>query len=204
MRSRIRPTQVARRRRRRDARGMRRAGAAPRDAVRGRALVSAHARWRALLLRYGVAMSSGRLWGMTPRQSIERECAIRGRDGVIDGCIALLESSTADLDADLLIALAGPGAYRILSGESRADPELWIRVWALRGLLWIWDERAADVLGSALADDSWRVREMAVKVVRRNLVGRYSALVAQLQADPSARVRAAAVGTLAHLAVAGS
>lgn len=149
-------------------------------------------------------MSSGRLWGMTPRQSIEWECAVRGRDGVIDGCIALLSSDSADLDADLLSALAGPAAERILSGESRADPRVWIRVWALRGLMWTWDARAVDVLAVALTDDSWRVREMALKVARRNLVGRCADVIAELRSDPSARVRATAIGTLWRLDCATS
>lgn len=140
---------------------------------------------------------------MTPRQSIERECSIRGREQVIDGCIALLRTTAAGLDGDLLIALAGPAAYRTLSGQSRADPEMWIRVWALRGLLWVWDERAAGVVGAALADPSWRVREMAIRVVRRNSVERYTDAIVELQADPSARVRASAVDTLRHL-TAGS
>ena len=137
-------------------------------------------------------MPSGRLWGMTPRQSIERECRIRGRDSVIDGCIALLDPGCRDIDGDLLTALAGPSARRILSGESRADPGLWTRVWALRGLLWVWDDRATDALGSALADDSWRVREMAGKVVRKHDVRRYAETIARLRTDPCPRVRAVA------------
>ena len=146
-------------------------------------------------------MSGGRVWGMTPRQSIERECELRGRDAVIDGCIALLEASSGCVDGDLLVALAGPGARRILSGESRADPEPWIRVWALRGLFWAWDERAAGALGDALGDKSWRVREMAVRVVRRHVVRGYTEVIIRLRDDPSARVRATATDALRQLAV---
>lgn len=144
-------------------------------------------------------MSSRRSWGMTPRESIERECATRGRDAVIDGCITLLLSESPELDADFLAALAGPAVYRILSGESRADPELWIRVWALRGLLWAWDERASNALSDALSNRSWRVREMAIKVARRNAVIECRDAISQLVGDSSARVRATAVDALEQL-----
>jgi hypothetical protein len=33
-----------------------------------------------------------------------------------------------------------------------------------------WDDRAAVALGAACADQSWRVREMGVKVARRHLM----------------------------------
>jgi HEAT repeat protein len=76
---------------------------------------------------------------------------------------------------------------------------MWKRVWATRGLLWAWDERATPALGLALGDESWRVREMAVKVVRRHLVGEHLLAVADLQTDPVARVRAVATDSLKRL-----
>ncbi len=57
-------------------------------------------------------MPNGRLSGTTPRQRIERECRIRGRDSVIDGCITLLDPVGEDFDGDLLTSLAGPSARR--------------------------------------------------------------------------------------------
>ena len=147
-------------------------------------------------------MSPGSIWGLTPRQSIELESARRGRDAVIDGCIAMLEGNADGVDDTLIVALGGPPAHRILTGVSRADADLWKRVWATRGLLWAWDERATPALGSALADRSWRVREMAVKVVRRHLVGEYLPAVAALQTDPVARVRAVAADTVERVVAA--
>jgi hypothetical protein len=117
-------------------------------------------------------MSPGSIWGLTPRQSIELESARRGRDPVIDGCIAVLQGKADRVDDTLIVALGGPPAHRILTGESHADADMWKRVWATRGLLWAWDERATPALGSALTDKSWRVRELAVKVVRRHHVNR--------------------------------
>jgi hypothetical protein len=35
-------------------------------------------------------VSPGQIWNLTP-QSIKLECARRGRDAVVDGCIALLQ-----------------------------------------------------------------------------------------------------------------
>jgi hypothetical protein len=104
-----------------------------------------------------------------------------------------------DVDGSLVAALGGPPSHRILSGESRADAQLWIRVWALRGLLWAWDDRAAVVLGGALTDPSWRVREMGCKVARRHLVGGQVAMLAELSADPSARVRSVAQDALSRI-----
>jgi hypothetical protein len=144
----------------------------------------------------------GSHWELTPRQSIDRECARRGRAALVDGCIAVLEGNAHDVDDSLIVALGGPAAHRILTGESRADGGMWKRVWAVRGLLWAWDDRASEVLGSALTDGSWRVREMAVKVARRHLVGEQLATVAALQRDPVARVRAVAVDAVERIAAA--
>jgi hypothetical protein len=126
---------------------------------------------------------------MTPRQSIESECARRGRQALVDGCIAVLEGRADEVDGTLIVALGGPAAHRILIGESRADAAMWKRVWAARGLLWAWEERAADAVGLALGDDAWRVREMGAKVARRHLVGDLLSSLAALRSDPVQRVR---------------
>lgn len=135
-------------------------------------------------------MSPGSIWGLTPRQSIELESARRPRDAVIDGCIAVLQGNGDRVDDTLIVALGGPPTHRILTGESHADADLWKRIWATRGLLWVWDERATRALGSAPTDNSWRMRELAVKVVRRHKVGKHLSTVAARQTDPVARVRA--------------
>jgi hypothetical protein len=119
---------------------------------------------------------------------------------VIDGCIAVLKRDPAGVDDALIVALGGPPAHRMLTGESRADADTWNRVWATRGLLWVWDSRATAMLGLALGDQSWRVREMAVKVARRHLVGEHLSTVAALQADPVARVRAVAIDAVERIA----
>ena len=147
-------------------------------------------------------MSPGSIWGLTPRQSIELESARRGRDPVIDGCIAVLQGKADRVDDTLIVALGGPPAHRILTGESHADADMWKRVWATPGLLWAWDERATPALGSALTDKSWRVRELAVKVVRRHHVGKHLSTVAALQTDPVARVRVVAIDAVERLVAA--
>jgi HEAT repeat protein len=135
-------------------------------------------------------------WGTTPRESIEQECARRGKDAVVAGCIDLLGGG--DADAELVLALGGPPARWVLTGDA-SGPSYWLRVWAARGLLWAWDDVALPSVEAALGDDAWRVREMALKVVARHRLEDAVPTVAHLQDDPVARVRAAASRALIRI-----
>jgi HEAT repeats len=126
-------------------------------------------------------------WG-PPRASIEAECTRRGRGEVVDGCVRLLHRD--EVDADLLVALAGPGARRF-HGHDR-DDDYWLRVWGARGLLWAWEDSAASTIVAAAGDEHWRVREMAAKVVARHHVDEALDAMLALRDDPVPRVRAAA------------
>jgi HEAT repeat protein len=57
---------------------------------------------------------------------------------------------------------------------------------------------------AALADESWRVREMAAKVVAKRKIGDALPVVAEMSADPVPRVRAAAARATAILTAAGA
>jgi HEAT repeat protein len=137
---------------------------------------------------------------VTPRQRIESECARRGRTAVVDDCIALLRGST---DLNRLRSLIGAGGDKYFDGREHED-RYWFRVWALRGLLWAWDPRAERVVCRALADEAWRVREMAAKVVARHLVGAAAPTVAELSDDPVPRVRQAAERARVRLTAHGA
>ena len=141
-------------------------------------------------------MSGPSRWGLTPRQSVEQECARRGRDAVVDGCRALLAGEA--VDDGLVLALGGPPARAVLAGEPGWS-EAWLRVWAARGLLWVWEDRALPAVAGALDDETWRVREMALKVVARHGLGETVERVAALRDDPVPRVRAAAERALVRL-----
>lgn len=138
----------------------------------------------------------GSHWGLTPRQSLEAECGRRGRDAVVTGCVGLVRGQ--DVDPTLLLAVGGPGAEKFLDGRPRVDA-YWLRVWGARGLLWVWDDRALDAVTLALADGSWRVREMALRVVARHGLGDAFDAVGALRHDQVLRVRAAAARALAVL-----
>ena len=144
-------------------------------------------------------------WGLTPRQSIEAECARRGRPAVVAGCVALVGGG--DADPALVRALGGPGAEVFLDGSAR-DDTYWLRVWGARGLLWAMDESAdgaaARAVRRALGDEHWRVREMALKVVARHEIGDAMPAVVELREDPVPRVRTAAVRTVTVLTAAGA
>ena len=58
-----------------------------------------------------MAAKSG--WALTPRQSVEHECARRGAEQVVAGCIALLQGR--DADDDLIMALGGPMGWNVLT-----------------------------------------------------------------------------------------
>jgi HEAT repeat protein len=131
------------------------------------------------------------IWRLTPRQSVAAECGRRGEAAVVAGCIDLLQGRPGTDDA-LLIALAGPAAQAVLDGAAGGKDGYWPRVWAARGLLYAWDDRATMMIIQATADDAWRVREMAAKVIARHRVGDALPAVSRLHTDPVQRVRAAA------------
>jgi HEAT repeat len=140
---------------------------------------------------------------LTPRQSVEQECSRRGTAPVVAGCVALLAGG--DADDSLVHAIGGPAADSVLGPHPRREQRYFLRVWAARALLYAWDDDAAglrDALLAALSDESWRVREMAAKVVARREIGEGLTAVAGLQQDPVPRVRAAAARATAILTAA--
>lgn len=141
-------------------------------------------------------------WGMTPRQSIEAECARRGEPALVAGCTELLSGGV--VDDGLLRALAGPAATTVLRGEAGGVEGYWPRVWGARGLLYAWADGAEKVVIRATTDDAWRVREMAAKVVARRRLGNGTRAMGALCDDPVPRVRCAAERALQTLVASGA
>lgn len=77
-------------------------------------------------------MGKGSHWAKTPRQSVAEVCAGRGVDAVVAGCVDLLNGRP--VDDDLILALGGPPAEWVRTGEPPGPP-YWLRAWAARGLL---------------------------------------------------------------------
>ena len=141
-------------------------------------------------------------WELTPRQSVEIECVRRGTAQVVAGCVALLQGQ--DVEDDFILALGGPGAHRVLDDGPERRNQYWRRVWGARGLLYAWTDEAAGAILAALADEHWRVREMAAKVVAKRRIGAALDPVAALRSDPVPRVRAAAERATVLLTAAAS
>jgi hypothetical protein len=133
---------------------------------------------------------------MTPRQSIERECTLRGKDEGVHGCRRLLRREQGD--PQLVFTFGGPAADKFFDGEPHADT-YWLRVWGLRGLLWAWDGKAIPEVRLALDDEAWRVREMAFKVISHHPLGDFIPDAADGREDAIPRVREAADRALTHL-----
>ncbi len=149
--------------------------------------------------------------GTTPRQRIRSEAARTGRPAFVAACVRLLREGDPVEDVPLLRVLGGPHADALLRRGLPPDQLYWTRVWALRGLLWVWEDAAVDAVDAVDAEDAvattfedsaWRVREMAAKVVARHLVGALLGAVAPLRADPVPRVRRAADRAVARLTAA--
>jgi HEAT repeats len=136
------------------------------------------------ILRYG------RQLGVTPRQHVEAACERLGKQAVISGCVDILLGHA--IDDDFVIALVGPNALYVLGGREGGQRGYWPRVWAARALLYAWEDSAAPAIARAAADESWRVREMAAKVVARHRVDDAFTAITGLLDDPVPRVRAAA------------
>jgi hypothetical protein len=137
----------------------------------------------------------------TPCQNIEAACATRGTPAVVAACVRLIGG--ADEDPALVTVLGGPDGARYL--DAPADQRYWLRVWGMRGLLWALgaaDAPPADspeivaAVRGGLADERWRVREMAAKVVARHRVDDAQPAVVALLDDEVPRVRVAAARAL--------
>ena len=132
---------------------------------------------------------------MTPRARIEGACREHGKEYVVSGCIKLLRGG--DVGEDLIRVLAGDAAtWFFTSGD---ESRYWLRVWAARGLLWTWDDRATGDIVTALNDEHWRVREMSAKVCARHGVDDALEALLERRDDQVPRVRAAAARAVRSL-----
>jgi len=121
---------------------------------------------------------------------------------VVDGCVRLIAGD--EVDAELTVALGGPHAEQVLRGQDGGPDGYWPRVWAVRGLLHVWDDVATTAIIEATTDESWRVREMAAKVVARHGVADAFDFVLALRDDPIARVRSASDRAVSLLTAHGA
>lgn len=113
---------------------------------------------------------------------------------MVAACLELLAGRA--VDDQLVIVLGGPHADLVLN---EFDHDYWLRTWALRALLYVWDDRAATAVSRATKDPVWRVREMALKVIARREIGDALAAVGECRLDSVPRVRAAAERALRRL-----
>lgn len=139
---------------------------------------------------------------LTPREGVAAECARRGRQALVTGCIALIEGR--QVDDELVSALGGASAQYVLEGGEGGKSGHWPRVWAARGLLHAWAPEATAAIVLATSDGAWRVREMAAKVIARHQVDEGLEAVARLLDDQVPRVRTAAQRAVEALTVAGA
>ena len=133
----------------------------------------------------------------TPRDRLDRLAAHVGEPGAARRCASLLAAPAPPPDPDdqvTLRYLGGPSGDAVLAGSPSWRP-YWSRVWAARGLLYVWHDDASAAVLAALADDAWRVAEMCLKVgaLRGLPVGDDAVRLARHELP---RVRAAAVRAL--------
>lgn len=145
-------------------------------------------------------MAAGSRWGISPRESVKRECALRGEDAVVTGCVDLLRGR--EVDPALILALGGPPARWVVTGGT-GGPDYWLRVWAARGLRYAYDDSAASALERALDDEHWRVREMAARACGHHGIDTALPRLAALMQDPIPRVQRAAERAILRISNAG-
>ncbi|HZQ49329.1 MAG TPA: HEAT repeat domain-containing protein [Candidatus Dormibacteraeota bacterium] len=88
--------------------------------------------------------------------------------------------------------LGGRHAASLRHRPQSRELDYFPRVWAARALLYAWEPEAEPRVIAALADPSWRVREMAAKVARLRGIAAAQAALERLVSDPVLRVRVAA------------
>ena len=130
---------------------------------------------------------------LAPRERLAALARLVGAQQAADVCREVLEG---DRDDAAVLWLGGQPA-----ASWRYEP--WPRTWALRGLLYVWDDAAEAAVLAALTDEAWRVREMAAKVVCKRELPSYH-LLEPLLRDPLPRVRVAGLRAVAVVGEAES
>ncbi|WP_152365288.1 HEAT repeat domain-containing protein [Microlunatus speluncae] len=147
----------------------------------------------------------------TPAEQVGLAVQRWGADWVIRVCaetLALDPDSVADGDPLRLAAMltgrtelddaAIEETRAWLAGGKPPGHRYWARVWACRALLYVWHDSTGPAVAAALADDHWRVRELAGKVItKREIPDTADTLATLINNDPVPRVRAAACRALA-------
>jgi hypothetical protein len=121
-----------------------------------------------------------------------------GSRGLMDRCVRLYREMDWGGEPELMSYLAGSAGPRWVE-LGFGTQSYFVRTWALRAMLYAWDESASTTVIDALEDEHWRPREMALKVVAKRLIDGDVDAVARLRDDPVPRVQAAARRALGRL-----
>src|SRR3989442_11307509 len=141
---------------------------------------------------------------LPPRRRVFLLATRMGEQGVVDWCRELLNGAVAynDRRRPSITWLGGrhaAGELRRGRVEDRGQ-DYWPRVWAARGLMYVWRPDAEVAILTGLRDPAWRVREACARVARRRGLVAAERRLERLLDDPNHRVR---VGAEAALAVLG-
>lgn len=121
-----------------------------------------------------------------------------GPRGLMDRCVRLYREMDWGDEPELMSYVAGRAGPRWVE-LGFGTQGYFVRTWALRAMLYAWDESVSATVIDALEDEHWRPREMALKVVAKRLVDGDVDAVARLRDDPVPRVQAAARRALERL-----
>ncbi|MGH3507131.1 MAG: hypothetical protein ACRDO2_08005, partial [Nocardioidaceae bacterium] len=115
---------------------------------------------------------------MSPRDLLAMLAATIGEEQAARACADLLAAEDERDEAEILLFLGGSAGQSVLDGGEWRP--YWARVWAARGLLYVWSDAAAPVVVRRLGDEHWRVAEMCVKVAAKRELGEAGPGVAAL------------------------
>ncbi len=141
---------------------------------------------------------------LAPRSRVLLLAARIGKEAVAAWCAELLSGSVPHDDPrrPSLKWLGGrhaAGELKVGRVDERGQ-DYWPRVWAARGLLYVWRPTAEPAVLAGLRDPAWRVREMCAKVARRQALHHAEPVLTHLLDDRVLRVRAAAEAALTEAA----
>jgi len=140
---------------------------------------------------------------LSPANRILELAELIGEAETARWCAGLLDGSTRhdDRGRPPMTWLGGRHAAGLLRREDfeARGQDYWPRVWAARGLMYVWRPDAEVAILTGLRDPAWRVREVCAKVARRRGLVAAERRLERLLDDPNHRVRVAAEAALAEL-----